>query len=98
MRFEVETGQVSMTVTKLQQALDNVLRKREKMFQAIEALNGMWIGQAHDAYLAQCTLDNAEVLSVAAEIQKVINAVDTARQTYDSCEQQAVELITALTI
>lgn len=98
MKFEVETGQVSMTVTKLQQALDNVSRKREKMFQAIEALNSMWIGQAHDAYMTQCTLDNSEVISVVAEIQEVINAVSTARQSYDSCEQQAVELIASLTV
>lgn len=98
MKFEVETGQVSMTVTKLQQALDNVSRKREKMFQAIEALNGMWVGPAHDAYLARCTLDNAEVLSVVAEIQEVINAVSTARQSYDSCEQQAVDMIASIRI
>lgn len=98
MKFEVETEQVSVTVTKLQQALDSVSRKRESMFQAIEALNGMWIGQAHDAYMTQCTLDNAELLSVVTEIQEVINAVSTARQSYDSCEQQAVELIAALSV
>ena len=98
MKFEVETEQVSVTVTKLQQALDGVSRKRESMFQAIEALNGMWIGQAHDAYMTQCTLDNAELLSVVTEIQEVINAVSTARQSYDSCEQQAVELIAAVNV
>ena len=98
MKFEVETGQVSMTVSKLQQALDNVSRKRDKMFQAIEALNGMWSGQSHDVYMAQCALDDTEVLAVIAEIQEIINAVDTARRSYDSCEQQAVELISALTI
>lgn len=98
MKFEVETEQVSVTVTKLQQALDSVSRKRESMFQAIEALNGMWIGQAHDAYMTQCTLDNAELLSVVTEIQEVINAVSTARQSYDSCEQQAVELIAAVNV
>lgn len=98
MKFEVETGQVSTTVTKLQQALDNVSRSREKMFQAIEALNGMWSGQAHDVYMTQCALDNAEVLSVVAGIQEVINAVSTACQSYESCEQQAVELIASLNI
>ena len=98
MKFEVETERVSMTVTKLQQALDNISRNRARMFQAIEDLNGMWIGQAHDAYMAQAVQDNAEVLSVVAGIQEIIDAVSTARQSYDSCEQQAVEMIASLTI
>lgn len=98
MKFEVETERVSMTVTKLQQALDNISRNRAGMFQAIEELNGMWIGQAHDAFLAQAAQDNAEVLSVTAGIQEVIDAVSTARQSYDSCERQAVEMIASLAI
>ena len=70
MKFEVETGQVSATVSRLQSALDNVSSERERMFQAIEALNGMWVGQAHDAYEAQSNTDNMMVISAIAEIQE----------------------------
>lgn len=98
MKFEVDTTQVAGTKTRLQAALDSVSESRAAMFQAIESLNGMWAGQAHDAYLAQFTIDSEMTAGVIGELQSLINSVDTARRSYDTCEQTVKDLVAAVVI
>lgn len=98
MKFEVDTVQVANAKTRLQVALDDVSESRRAMFQAIETLNGMWTGEAHDAYLAQFIADSEMTAAVISEIQTLINSVDTARKSYDTCEQTVKDLIAAVVI
>lgn len=98
MKFEVDTTQVADTRARLQAALDSVAESRTAMLQAIEALNGMWVGPAHDAYLTQFAADSEMTSGVIGEIQNLINLVDTARRSYDTCEQTVKDLVTAVVI
>ena len=45
-------------VQSYQETLNQISQNREKMYQALESLNGMWQGSAHDAFTAQYQSDN----------------------------------------
>ena len=98
MRFEVETSRVSGAVNRARELLENISAERESMFKAVEGLNGMWAGEAHDAFVAQCGVDNEEMLALVWELQQVVNKISDARQAYETCESSAVEMVAALQV
>ena len=98
MKFEVETTTVRSTVTRMEETIQHIAENRAGMFAAMEALDGMWAGQAHDAFAAQYVSDNELVLAVITGVQDIIEKISVARQSYETCESEAVEMIAAVQI
>lgn len=98
MRFEVETGRVSAAVTRARELLADISSERGQMFQAIEELNGMWAGEAHDVFVAQCAADNESMMALVSELQTIVEKISAARQTYETCESNAVEMVASLQV
>ncbi|MBR2583726.1 MAG: WXG100 family type VII secretion target [Oscillospiraceae bacterium] len=98
MRFEVDTTQVSRTVTKMTDLIQNVADERSRMMGAVESLSGMWVGEAHDAFVAQVGVDNAEMQSLIQDLQGIADKFDQARIAYEDCESKAMETIAAISI
>lgn len=98
MKFDVETGQVNTMVQSYQETLNQISQNREKMYQALESLNGMWQGSAHDAFIAQYQSDNQEMQQLIRELQRVAENISKARAEYDTCEQNVKSEIAAIQI
>lgn len=98
MKFDVETGQVNTMVQSYQETLNQISQNREKMYQALESLNGMWQGSAHDAFTAQYQSDNQEMQQLIKELQRVAENISKARVEYDTCEQNVKSEIAAIQI
>ena len=98
MKFDVETGQVNTMVQSYQETLNQISQNREKMYQALESLNGMQQGSAHDAFTAQYQLDNQEMQQLLRELQRVAENISKARVEYDTCEQNVKSEIAAIQI
>lgn len=98
MRFEVDTTQVSRTVTKMTDLIQNVADERSRMMGAVESLSGRWVGEAHDAFVAQVGVDNAEMQSLIQDLQGIADKFDQARIAYEDCESKAMETIAAISI
>lgn len=92
MKFEVDTNQLSTTVKSLQDALNEISDNRIKMYSAIEALDGMWMGQAHDAFLTQYENDNEMLIALIQDIDTVFENYGIARKNYDDCEESAKDI------
>lgn len=98
MKFEVNTTQISDTIKKLDTALSNISRNRLKMFQAIETLDSMWMGAAHDAFILQYSNDNEMMISFIEEVETVIDNINAAGQAYDTCEESVRNLASKIVI
>lgn len=78
--------------------IQNVADERSRMMGAVESLSGMWVGEAHDAFVAQVGVDNAEMQSLIQDLQGIADKFDQARIAYEDCESKAMETIAAISI
>lgn len=98
MRFEVDTAQVSQSVTKMTELIRSIADEKRRMLNEVEALSGMWVGEAHDAFVAQVGTDNAEMQSLILDLAVIADKFDQARAAYEDCENKAMETIAAISI
>ncbi len=98
MKFEVDTQQVAGTVRELNQTLDTIRQNRITMYRSIEDLNGMWVGDAHDAFAAACADDDAEMQALIKQLEVMFSDISEARQEYDTCEAENQRLAASIQI
>ena len=98
MRFEVDTGRVGSTARSAKDLLTEISNERKNMFGAVEALNGMWVGEAHDTFTAQCAADNREMQTLVTELLEIAEKYSSAGKAYENCESSALEMIAALQV
>lgn len=98
MRFEVDTAQVSRSVTKMTELIRSIADEKRRMLNEVEALSGMWVGEAHDAFVAQVGTDDAEMQSLILDLAVIADKFDQARAAYEDCENKAMETIAAISI
>lgn len=92
MKFEVDTNQLSTAVGSLQDVLNEISDQREKMYSAIKVLDGMWVGESHDAFFTQYENDNEMMTALIQDLSTVIVNFGTARENYDTCEESAKDM------
>ncbi|MBR0208930.1 MAG: WXG100 family type VII secretion target [Oscillospiraceae bacterium] len=98
MRFEVDTTQVGRTVTRMTDLIHNLADEKGRLMNEVESLSGMWVGEAHDAFVAQVGVDNAEMQSLIQDLQGIADKFDQARIAYEDCETKALDTIAAISI
>ena len=98
MKFDVDTGQVSRTVSELSELLLKIENGRESMYNALEALDVMWAGQAHDAFKVQYVEDDKMMGALLGSIREAINNIDSARQEYVTCEDEVKQMVSSIRI
>ena len=98
MRFEVDTTQVGQAVHSMDDLIKQISDQRKKMMTAIDEMNGMWIGSAHDAFLAQFQKDNQSMIELISLLKQMSGKYSEARTAYDTCEASAVNTIAAIQV
>lgn len=86
MTFEVETSSLNSTVKSMETELQKISEVSKRLYQALEALDAMWVGAAHDTFSLQYESDQATLRSMIKTISAVIEGLDKARRTYEDCE------------
>lgn len=85
--FEVETSSLNSTVKNMESELSRITEISKRLYAALSALDGMWIGTAKDAFAAQYRADQEMLNKMSQTIDAVIEGMDSARKTYEQCEQ-----------
>lgn len=98
MKFEVDTNRVGMTATRMQELINTVANNRKSMMDAVSSLNGMWVGEAHDAFVAQFQRDNSDMITLIQELEAITELFLDAKHAYEDCENSAKEMISSLQI
>ena len=87
MTFEVETASLASTIKQMDAELDSILTTSKDLYAALEALDGMWVGTAHDTFAAQYHTDQQILNGMIKTIMSVIEGMDDARAEYEQCEK-----------
>ena len=98
MTFEVETASLNSTVRSMEAELNKITTLASKLYTALEALDGMWVGAAHDSFAAQYAQDQQILDNMRKTIDGVIEGMDKARKKYDTCEQSVSNAIKKISI
>lgn len=98
MKFEVETSSLNTTVRKMETERNNIQKVSQRLYAALAALDGMWVGTAHDSFAAQYKADQQILDDMGKTISGVISGMDSARRTYDQCEQSVKSEIKKISI
>ena len=87
MTFEVETQSLNATIRNMQTELSNIAKITTKLYAALDTLDAMWEGAAHDTFAAQYLSDQEMLGNMSKTISAVIQGLENARKKYDQCEQ-----------
>lgn len=92
MKFEVDTSQLTSATGTSREILDEISDDRARMYSAMRALDGMWAGKTHDAFVVQYEKDDESMKALIQDISTVIDNFGTARENYDRCEESAKDI------
>ncbi len=98
MRFEVDTDQVGLAARSMDDLITRIDAQRKRMMAAIDIMNGMWVGSAHDAFLAQFQKDNLSMIDLIDLLKQMSGKYTGAKNAYESCENSAINTIAAVQV
>lgn len=98
MTFEVETSTLESTIRSMETELADIVEISNRLYAALEALDGMWEGKAHDTFALQYRSDQNRLKNICKKLDNAIVDLSKARQKYDSCEQSVKNKISGITI
>lgn len=94
----VNTSTLQNDINEMQNALDKVKKRTERMFNEIMALEGMWEGQAHEAFERQFLIDVQNMQNLCSTINDLIGCMQYADKEYISCENSVHSIINSIKI
>ena len=86
MKFEVDTSSLDYTVKSMETELSAVANLTKELYAALTAMDGMWVGAAHDTFAVQYETDQAVLANMRKTIDAVIKGMEAARKNYEQCE------------
>lgn len=97
-KIRVNTNSLDKTKQSLQEKLNNIKAAMEQIENDMTALNAMWSGEAHDAFVVSTDTDIQFLNNVCESIQNVIDYEETAVTEYNKCERQVADLIAKINV
>lgn len=98
MKFDVDTGRLARTVSNLSEKLTRIEESQKRMYTALESLDGMWAGEAHDAFKVQYVQDDRLMTEMISGIRDTITDIGSARQEYDTCEEEVKQMALSIRV
>ena len=97
-KIRVNTDSLNQTKKNLQEKLNSIRKAISDISEDMNTLNSMWMGEAHDAFVANTDSGIQFLNNVCDGIQGIINYEENAVTEYNKCEQQVAELIRQMQI
>lgn len=94
----VDTGILRTDISELRESLDNTRKQLEEMHMEIDAMNGMWKGEAHDEFVRQFTSDYENTKEFLNIVDSIIGCMQEAGKQYDACESEVHGIVDAIRI
>lgn len=98
MNIEIITEKLKSDASDMQAQLARVKSDMNKMNNAIATLNGMWKGNAREAFNVQYASDYENMTEVCNIVEKIISGMNTAADKYSACDSQVKDIINSIKI
>ena len=96
--IRVNTGNLQKDIGKLREALNGLIRTKDTMVGEVQELNTMWKGPANLAFNQQFMLDQEEFENLSGILEKMLQAMENAREQYDICDSKVNDLVNTIRI
>lgn len=96
--IEVNTSTLSGDISNMQELLSQIVSAKDGVKDSIRALDGMWKGVAHDTFMSAFAEDYELFNQLCETISKIISCMNSARNTYDNCEDRVRAAVEAIRI
>lgn len=98
LNLKVNTNRMASDVQQLTTRLAQAKAHGEKVKAAMDALNAMWEGQARNAEKQSFDTEYQNLVSLCDLVQQMIDELNNACKTYDTCEKQVMDTVNGLRI
>ncbi|MCD8361609.1 MAG: WXG100 family type VII secretion target [Lachnospiraceae bacterium] len=98
MEFTVDTTKLASAVSSLESEIETLRTEYSQLYSVLEVLDGMWSGEARDAYVATYAEDMERINQMIQVIRSMVDDIGTARESYDSTEQSVQSSINKIVI
>lgn len=96
--IEINTSRLNSDIRDLRTKLGNARNHVRELKSKMDAMNGMWAGQANSAMRQRFLLDYENMTSFCNFIEELLTSLETIRQSYDTCENNVTSAVNALSI
>lgn len=97
-KLDIETQKLQDDIERLRESLSGMRRTGDEMMAGINALSGMWEGEAKNAFTVQFQTDYENLKAMADVIDDLIKKMEQARQKYDTCEEKVGSIVNAIRV
>lgn len=97
-KIKINTSTLKKDTESISQALKDIRKKIKAMQSDVNALNGMWVGDANEAFNKAFQDDITDLGLICDNIQNVIDYEQKAKSEYDTCEEKVSDLINSITV
>lgn len=97
-KIAINTGILQSDITALENAILTVKNKMENMFTNMKAMDNMWKGTAHDAFMVQFTNDYNSMKDLCDILTNLLDNIKTAKKEYEQCEDSINTIINDIQI
>lgn len=94
----VNTVTLNQDIETLTTTLGQIKKNLGKMYDAVNALDSMWDGDANAIFNQQFETDRSAMEDVCKNIQSVIDCMDYAKEQYNTCEGRVGEIVSSIRI
>ena len=97
-KIKVNTTTLKKDTDSIEQVLKNIEKKIKEMQTAVNALNGMWEGEANASFNQAFQDDITDLKSICDSLKELVRYEQNAKKEYDSCEARVSDLIDQITV
>lgn len=98
MNIEISTEHLSNDISTMQSRVEELENAKTQVFGCLDNLNGMWLGSAHDAFVAQTGVDSEELNGLIKNLNNLIECMQFAKTEYEKCQDDVSSKIAAILI
>lgn len=96
MNIEIKTEELSNDISNMRNCVGDLNNAKTQVFSCLDSLNGMWVGSAHDAFVAQTAVDAQELKALIDNLNELIECMEYAKTEYDNCQSSVNDAVAAI--
>lgn len=97
-RIRVEIGALGSAANELTNMAARMESEAERLFSAINALSGMWEGEAHDVFAASAAQDAERMKELINKAKEIAEKFSEAKNEYTACEDEVAGIVSSIRV
>lgn len=96
--IEVNMAALKSDVSTIEDEIQKINTAAERLLQVLHELEGMWDGNAKQAFSAAVNSDIAQLKELVRAVKDFTGKTGEAREEYDKCENAVSQIVTSIRV